>query len=66
MSHLPTIQNKILQELNLHGLWEYSSIQQAYFNEKSNKIVNLLLHYCMPKAVNILCNHTRHTSMVQD
>ena len=39
LSHSPTEQNKILQELNLHGLCKYSSIQQAYLYKNSNKIV---------------------------
>ena len=39
LSHSPTVENKILQELNLHGLCKYNSTQ-AYLYENSNKIVN--------------------------
>ena len=38
--HLPTLQNNILQKLNLHGLCKYSSTQQAYMYKNANKIVN--------------------------
>ena len=40
LSHSLTLQNKILQELNLHGLCKYNNVKQAYFYENSNKIVN--------------------------
>ena len=40
LSHSPTLQNKLLQELNLHGLCKYNSMQQASLYENSNKIVN--------------------------
>ena len=34
--HSSTVQNKILQELNLHDLCKYSSTQQAYLYENSD------------------------------
>ena len=40
LSHSPTLQTKILQELNLHGLCKYNNAQQACLYEDSNEIVN--------------------------
>ena len=40
LSFSPTLQNKILQELKLHGLCKYNNTQQAYLYENSNEIVN--------------------------
>ena len=40
LPHSSTLQNKILWELNIHGLCKYSSTQQTYLYENSNKIVN--------------------------
>ena len=40
LSHSTTLQNKILQELNFHGLCKYSSTQQVFFMKFKNKIVN--------------------------
>ena len=38
--HSTTLQNKILQVLNFHGLCKYSSTQQVYLYENSNEIAN--------------------------
>ena len=40
LSHSPTLQNKILQELNLRSLCKYKNTHQACLYENSNKIVN--------------------------
>ena len=40
LSHSPTLHNKILQELNLSGLCQYSNSHKVYIFEKSNCIVN--------------------------
>ena len=40
LPHSSTLQNKMLWELYLHGLCKYSSTQQEYLYENSNKIVN--------------------------
>ena len=37
-SHSPELCNKILQELNLNGLCQYSNLCKAYIFEKSNCI----------------------------
>ena len=49
LSHWPTVQNKILKELNLHGLCKYNRTQQAYFYENSNKIVKCTYIFIFPK-----------------
>ena len=40
LSHSPELCNKILWELNLNGLCQYSKSHKAYIFEKSNCIVN--------------------------
>ena len=40
LSHSPTLCHKMLQELNLNGLYLYNSTHQAYLFEHSNKIGN--------------------------
>ena len=40
LSHSPPLQNKILQELNLHSLCKYNNTHQAYIYENSKETVN--------------------------
>ena len=40
LSHSPALYNKILQELNLHGLCLYNNTHQAYLVDNLNKLVN--------------------------
>ena len=40
LSHLSSLHNKILQELNLNGLCKYSNSHQAYIFKNSNHILN--------------------------
>ena len=39
LSHSPILQNTILQELHLHGLCKYSTLQQAYLYKNSNMVL---------------------------
>ena len=38
LSHLPTLHNKILQELNINGLCQNNNMHQAYLFQNSNKV----------------------------
>ena len=40
LSHLPTLHNKFLQELNLNGLCQYNNMHQMYLFENPNQVVN--------------------------
>ena len=40
LSHLPILGNKIVQELNLNGLYQYNNIPRVYLFKNSNQVVN--------------------------
>ena len=63
-SHSPSLCNKILQEINLDGLYLYNNTHQTYLFEDSNKIVNCSYILVFLKAIYMLHHNTRLTSMV--
>ena len=65
LSHSLQLCNKILQELNLNGLCQYSKSHKAYIFEKSNCIVNCsrMLIFLRQSTCYVV---TPHSPVVQD
>ena len=63
LSHSLNVHNKILQELNLNGLCQYSNSYKAYILEKSNHIVTCtyVLVFLRQSTYYVITPHT-HTS----
>ena len=59
LSHFPILHNKILEELNLNGLCQYSNLHQVYIYVLENLFLHILYFLANPCVTSL---HQTHTS----